>query len=78
MESVAEDNEPEVNLTESVIDQESDDENITDEIDEADFYEEKENDPGATKTRSNVWPHFTVIRNAAGKKYAKCKHCPNT
>lgn len=74
MESVDadEDNEPVLNLVEDGIEQENDEE-----IDEAAFYEENENDPGATKTRSNVWSHFTVIRNAAGKKYAKCKHCPN-
>ncbi len=46
-------------------------------VNEDDFYEENENDPGATKKRSKVWEHFTVIHNAAGTKFAKCKHCPN-
>lgn len=60
-------------------DQETDEQLDDDAQDDGDenYYEEDENAPGATKKRSKAWAHFTVILNAAGTKFAKCKHCVN-
>lgn len=48
-------------------------ENAAEQMDEENQFDEEDNN--ATKKRSKLWRHFTILRDESGIRFAKCNHC---